>query len=301
VPSKSGMGDRPGAQRWRKVHHEEGQTKLNAFKIITNQQKEWVTKRGIKLDGENYVNNLNDNLYSPLLPEVRTDYQSGDGNELRKNMRAPHSSSALVVNFFQYWKQKNINEIAEACGAPNGMTDIRFERKRHTKISIMNKNGKPPNLDIEFTGNNLNPLAIESKFREPYSRKKAEIDDKYLTSSLWEQLPKCEELIIQIKKEEQEKTSFSYLDASQLLKHILGLTTEYGVKNFQLLYLWYNFPSPEADKHKSEIDFFKVKVKDDVYFNDMTYQKLFRKINKSTADSSYLDYLRKRYFPDIQS
>jgi hypothetical protein len=210
-------------------------------------------------------------------------------------MKAPHSSSALVVNIFQYWKKMNINEIAVACGAPQGMTEFRFEVTHDTPLSRINRN--PPNLDVEFTGESLNPLAIESKFREPYQRKKAEIDDKYLNPNLWEQLPQCEKLVKQIKREERGKTSFFYLDAPQLLKHILGLRTEFGPMNFQLLYLWYDFPSQEADKHRIEIDIFKENVRGEVHFNDMTYQDLFEKINKfSHMDSSYIAYLRERYF-----
>ncbi|MFC2009758.1 hypothetical protein ACFLT3_02385 [Chloroflexota bacterium] len=210
-------------------------------------------------------------------------------------MQAVHSSSALVVNFFEYWQKGNIGDIARACGAPSGMTSIQFEQKYPTPLG-----GIPPHLDVEFKGTpDTKPLAIEAKFTEPYHRKtKRRIKNKYLTyEDLWAHLPHCEKLIRRIRKEEEGKTSFTFLDVPQLLKHILGLTTKFGPRGFELVYLWYDFPSREADKHRQEIEQFKYAIGDDVILKDMTYQDLFRTVQAlPSVDEKYLSYLRDRYF-----
>jgi hypothetical protein len=212
-------------------------------------------------------------------------------------MQALHSSSALVVNLFEYWQKHGVSNIAQACGAPPGMTSMRFERTYPTPLG-----GIPPHLDIEFKGTpEMRLLAVEAKFTEPYHLKtKRTIRDRYIThEGLWAQLPSCEELIRRIRREEGSKTSFSFLDAPQLLKHILGLTTKFGVKGFELLYLWYDFPSSEADKHMEEIQEFSSSVGEEVLFREMTYLDLYRAIrNTAGVDKKYISYLGERYFPE---
>ncbi len=175
------------------------------------------------------------------------------------------------------------------------MIEMRFEQTHPTPLG-----GIPPHLDIEFYGGaDIKPVAIESKFTELYHRKtKREIKDKYLNyRGLWAQLPGCERLIKRIRDEEKGKTSFTYLDAPQLLKHILGLATRFGAMGFELIYLWYDLSSPEAERHREEIQEFKKQVGDEVYFRDMTYQELFNAIKRSLdADKNYLYYLDERYF-----
>ena len=270
------------------------------YRLICNQQWAWAHQRGIKLDEDGYTLSLNDNLFLPLLPEVEKEFQSGKGDELGSDdktgkMQALHSSSALVLNVFQYWRNANVPDIASACGASRGVTEIHFEQTHATPLG-----GIPPHLDVEFRGNDVNPVAIESKFTEPYHRHtKRTIKDKYLgVPGLWAQLPRCEELVRRIHEEEHGKTSFVYLDAPQLLKHILGLATGFGPKGFELLYLWYEVPSAEAERNRSEIMDFREHIGDEVNFREMTYQELFEAIRRlATADGDYISYLRERYFP----
>jgi len=272
------------------------------YKIIRDQQQAWAYQRGIKFDKDGYTFSLDDNLFLPLLPEVKNEFQSGKGDELgsgekRGKMQALHSSAALVVNIFQYWVDRNVSYIASACGAPQGMTELHFEITHPTPLG-----GVPPHLDVEFWGNKLEPLAVESKFTELYYRHtKRTIKAKYLSiPGLWAQLPRCEKLVRHIREEERGKTSFVYLDAPQLLKHILGLATKFGSKGFQILYLWYEVPSIEVEKHRSEIAVFKEYVGDEVSFRDMTSQELFKAINKlPSKDRDYISYLRERYFPRL--
>jgi len=273
-----------------------------AYKSICNQQQAWAHQRGIKFDKDGYTLSINDNLFSPLLPQVKERFQSGKGDELgsegkRGKMQALHSSSALVVNVFQHWVNRGIGDIASACGAPGGITEMHFEQTRPTILG-----GIPPHLDVEFSGNRLKPLAIESKFTEPYHRHtKRMIKDKYLNEpGLWARLPRCEKLVRRIREEEQGRTSFTYLDVPQLLKHILGLAYVFGSAGFELLYLWYESPSEEAKKHREELDKLKGYIGGEVAFRAMTYQELFAAIGECYgADEDYMSYLAERYFPHL--
>jgi len=276
---------------------------MEVYRFITKQQRDWADQQGIEYDKNGYTLHLDDNLFCPLSPATLEELKHGKGNELgnsekRGKMQALHSSSALVVNVFDYWRKLGrADVIARACDAPSGITEIRFEQTHPIPVR-----GIPPHLDIEFsTFGSKSISVVESKFTEPYHRHtKRIIREKYFsTPGLWSQLPECERLARRIREESQGRTSFIYLDAPQLVKHILGLTWgKRGPQHFEILYLWYEVPSPEADRHRLELSQFKELVGNEVRFRDMTYQELFERMKKSQiAEKEYLDYLGKRYFP----
>jgi hypothetical protein len=276
---------------------------MRTYQRILNQQLTWAKEQGIEIDG-GYTRMLKDNLFVPLSPYSEDEFKAGKGNELgeetnKGKMLALHSSSALVVNVFEFWRNRNTAIIAQLCGASKGTTSLHFERKYPTGVGK-----EPAHLDVEFSGIATVPLAIESKFTESYSRKtKRHISEKYLDSDIWQGLPCCESLVRRIYKEQTRKTSFPFLDIPQLLKHILGLTRKHGKRGFILLYLWYNYhPSLEAEKHRLEIREFERGISSDAVFRYMTYQELFKKIRKSReASTYYIDYLATRYFNSISA
>ena len=101
---------------------------MNAFEYILSKQIQWAYRNNITLIGSKgnrgrkaYTQKLDDNLFEPLLPETVKNFKGADGGELTGNpckMQAVHSSSALGVNIFQYWKRIKINK-----------THFRVERK----------------------------------------------------------------------------------------------------------------------------------------------------------------------------
>jgi len=257
---------------------------MEAYRFIAKRQTDWADQHGIKYDKDGYTLSLVDNLYCPLSPEALEEFSHGRGDELgssenRGKMQALHSSSALVANVFEYWRNRNIAFIAEACGASSGISRMRFEATYPTPLG-----GIPPHLDIEFTGTHVRALVAESKFTETYRRHtRRRIKRVYVgRPALWSGLPNCEALVKLIYDEQKKKTSFEYLDAPQLLKHILGLNyeTRFKEKGFTFLYLWYEIPSLEADKHRSEIESFKKAIGQDVDFQVLTYQELFQRIRR---------------------
>lgn len=174
-----------------------------------------------------------------------------------------------------------------------------------------------PNIDVVIY-TPLSTIGIESKFTEPYSsRKHKGLKQKYVENlSFWNGLPNLYELAKEISPDD---TKFQYLDAAQLIKHILGLkknSDEYNAnlvqkhhfvegkrnlilkRNFHLLYLWYDVIGKEGSKHRKEIEqFAEIAKKDNIKFSHITYQEVIAKLLKEfyNGNESYCNYLTDRY------
>lgn len=275
---------------------------MNTLDRIKQHQAEWAASTRIPVDDSGYTLNLNDNLFRPLSDPSEREFLAGRGDELGKpgskaKMRALHSSAALVVNVFEYWRNRDASAIAKACGAAiAGSVEMHYEATHANALG-----GPPSHLDVQFSGAcDSKPLAVEAKFTETYARhtRRTLASDYASRPGLWRGLPGCEKLAHRLREEQTKRTTFEHLDAPQLLKHILGLYTAYRT-GFTLLYLWYSVDSAEVQSHRREIREFEDSVKDEVDFRSMTYQDLFRNIREiSNAGADYLDYLRKRYFSE---
>lgn len=270
------------------------------YQTIISYQKVWATSRHITFQEtgkrEGYVESLADNLfYDNLSIKTLEEYLSGQGNEFQSHMKALHSSSALCVNVFEYWRQaRRIGEIAKVCGAPADMDEMEFEKKH--KIPNLGTS----HIDVEFSDGNSRAFAIEAKFTEPYvittQRNNTHLDKYLKQDEIWTGLIECKKLAKEVLEEESNKTSWAHLDVPQLLKHILGLSCCYGTKRFILSYLWYDCGTQESRDHSHEIDEFGERIKGEIYFTSNTYQNLFDKIVKiHRLDKEYLSYLGERY------
>jgi len=103
------------------------------------------------------------------------DFVNADGQELGTGkypgkIQALHSSSAIALNFFEYWKSSNEKSmIAKGLKIPSrDIYDIRFEQK----FPILNGNHTSPNIDVVILYTNNTICAIGCKFIEPYSDRK---------------------------------------------------------------------------------------------------------------------------------
>lgn len=118
---------------------------MTGLEFIKSKQQNWAKRQGFELVGgtipdkgeKNYLYDLTDNLFEPLSDENLIYYGSGDGNETKDGkirlakMKALHSSSALVVNMFQYWQGKENTPLLYACG---------LSSKKSSKPSCMIEN-----------------------------------------------------------------------------------------------------------------------------------------------------------------
>jgi hypothetical protein len=295
---------------------------MTGLEFIKSKQQNWASRKGFKLVGgtipdrgeKNYLNNLNDNLFEQLSKESLDCHNSGDGNETKDSrirlakMKSLHSSSAIVVNLFQYWQKKDASPIVYACrlcskypsetgSIDKSTNEIKFEEK----FDISNDKPLfpfPPNIDIVIKDSQSLIYAIESKFTEPYNNKKHKgISQKYIDDvSFWNNgLSNLYELAKEICP---DNNKFQYLDAAQLIKHILGLKRKHNKNSFHLLYLWYDVIGKEGFEHRKEIDqFAEIAKKDNIKFSQVTYQEVIIKLSKEFyfGNEKYCDYLTNRY------
>ncbi len=284
---------------------------MNAFEYILSKQILWAHNNKIKLVGSKgkrgrpaYTPRLENNLFEPLKPSVRRDFESGDGGELTGNpskMSALHSSSALGVNIFQYWlKTEQIPKIAAACGFCNKNNNRSWNIKFEQKYPISKKFRYSPNIDVVIENSletKFRVFAIECKFSEAYSsHKHSGLKQKYI--KLDEAWDKVSHLRTFAKSISPEDRKFNYLHPAQLVKHILGLTKKFGKNKFRLLYLWYDCLGHEGARHKDEIDeFTKITRRDGIRFHALSYQELIIRLSSeySNKHESYIKYISERY------
>jgi len=314
IDNDGGSGDSPFDSRrfWRTPHDQQAnaEQKMGSAANIRNRQIEWGEKEGIPYDKDKRYSRLEDNLcLQKIHPKTRYEFEQGDGGELKRrggrepNMHSLFSSAALACNFFDYWRDKDAGPLAVALGVDE-VRDMRFEQRFATDVDK-----SFPNLDVVLSCGNETIIAVECKFSEPYKGAgKNSIVDAYFPEGekLWEQhFYRCQDAA--------ENLRYRYLDAAQLLKHMLGLANSRGTgkpmpyKKWTLLYLWFNPGGLEADRHEGETKRFIGEVSRDGKVGgggkivEMTYQNLFGRLPKRLNDSheeyeKYRAYLCERYF-----
>jgi len=186
---------------------------MKAHEYIISEQTQWALNRDIPLIGSKgcrgrraYTLELNQNLFNPLEPDVCNSFLQADGKEISggpcspAKMQAVHSSAALSVNVFQYWKKiRQVAVIAVACGfCPKESCpslEIRFE----DKFPIDGIPRIPPNIDVVFhnaDSSQFKRFAVECKFSEPYGLHGDKgLKPAYIDSvTLWSDVPKLYDL-----------------------------------------------------------------------------------------------------------
>jgi hypothetical protein len=285
---------------------------MNPQDYIAERQYGWALRHGVLLDPQNWAIVLNDNLFLPMIPEVIQEYQAGAGQELNGQipMRAPHSSSSLVVNVFHYWRLYRLpGEILSAISRDYSafkVEDLRFEVQCPIPWPV--PRGIPPHLDVLFRYQDeadkgtTKAVAIESKFMETYGQDQGSFVDSYLAPEnaiIWDGLLELRQIAVQI---HAGQILFHHLKVSQLIKHILGLKAQFGgTSNFELVYLWYATPGREAVLHDEEVQRFRQIAEScqaRVKFRALTYQELIHSLAKNQGEThgAYVDYLMERYF-----
>jgi hypothetical protein len=214
-------------------------------------------------------------------------------------MRALLSSSALAVNVFDHWRTAVPRELSNALGLDQPVTQVQFEYK----CSNYPVRPRSPNLDVLLTLENGSRVAIESKFSEPYrSKARLEITAKYFGNKegLWslQGLLGSQRLANALRPD--RPANWHHLDVPQLVKHMLGLSHDDPGRHYTLIYLWFDLGTPDAVRHKQEIDLFTKEVANDALaFRSMTYQDFFNHLRDELGvqHSDYCSYLKNRYFP----
>jgi hypothetical protein len=285
----------------------------NASEQIIAKQAEWANNKGLELIGSAgdrgrkvYTTNIEDNLFQPLNDKTRKELEGGDGGELKgktgqpAKMQALHSSSALGINVFDYWRDSSdVTLLFSTCGLSRAKGQLSGEVQFEQKFSIDDRFQFSPNLDVVFypsQPHKCKAFAIECKFTEAYSsHKHGGVDRKYFTNDkIWENLSTLKHLSDDISPDDNR---FEHLHAAQLIKHILGLNRKFGHSRYRILYLWYDALGGAGFKHRKEVnEFSKIALSDGVLFHAITYQELIVSLAKHREQhNKYIEYLTARY------
>ena len=286
---------------------------MNPREFIIAKQIEWAKNQKIDLIGSQgdrgqrvYIRTLTENLFQPLNSQTRNELLTGDGSELAVASNRPckiqalHSSSALGINFFDYWRNLgDISILVSVCGLTRPNNQIYGSVKFEEKFPIDNRFRYSPNIDVVLYPDKVKTVrayAVECKFTEPYSvRGHYGFAKKYFdNSAIWQDLSNIQTLSKNIFSGD---TKFMHLNAAQLIKHILGLNRNLGHGAYRLLYLWYDTFGEVSHRHHQEVEkFAEVVRKDGVKFHSITCQELIIKLAKyRSKHEEYITYLTKRY------
>ncbi len=273
---------------------------------VEKRQEKWANNERLKRDDyySKYTKEIEDNLYkNRLSKEAEFEFKQADGSELTDGkypakIKALHSSSALAYNVFEYWRKREKTSLNKALGIQNEINTLQLEKVLSTGIS-------KPNIDVFLSLNNGTSISIESKFCEWMdSKKDKSFKERYFSENnkqltRWSDagLLNCQKMANQI---QAGRLNFIRLDATQLLKHALGIAKSLD-NDSELLYLYYDLEDQNSrigNNHRDEIKIFTDLIEGELKFRTMSYQKLFRELKKSDSeiDKDYLDYLEARYF-----
>ena len=244
---------------------------------IANAQEAWSRSKGIPLLRAGYVASLADNLLlGALSPRAREQFLRGDGAELQGTGRTPPkmhalvSSSALAVNVFDYWTDRERGLLRSALSLPCDIDSLTFEYK----CQRYPVRPRSPNLDLLIRLTDGSVIGVESKFTEPFRHTEgSKLAGKYFAmgATLWDAagMPGAQALA------EQLRSRWQHLDVAQLLKHMLGLAHERPEGQLTLLYLWYDPRTQASSKHAEEVEAFRNQVSGGrVTFSAMSYTDL---------------------------
>jgi hypothetical protein len=268
--------------------------------IIKARQRAWATRNELAFDADGYCGCVDDNVVRGLSPCARKDFESGDGTELGKDgshgkIQALHSSSALACDWFDYWRDRDLQPLSRAFGVPARFSTLALEQKKFPT----GLGGIPPNLDVLLTCSDGTAFAIESEFTESYTKSKAKtyVKPAYFHDgrSLWTEagLPDCQAVAEAL---QTGRHDFKVLDVAQLLKQMLALGL--SGQHWSPCCLWFEVPGALADQHRQELTDFAARIGTDAArFSALTYQELFARMVSFVGqdDSEYITYLRDRY------
>ena len=311
---------------------------MNSNDFIREKQMLWANRHGVQMRTDRYrymythTKSPDDNIFEKLSEKTKRWFHNADGHELEDmgdypaKMSALYSSSALCVNIFQYFinKPELAFDLFRSCKLIGQTDKLEVAKMQFECTDYSIKNGDSiiatPNIDLvaELTyGTNKRHIIAESKFREPYSSHHDNfLSSKYCNKELWEKagLEKLYNKIDIDNKGDNEKTiygkiqrgryvfSYKYLDATQLLKHLLGAACTFNKdkSNIRLVYLWDDAWGTEGVCHRNEIEDFRHIVEENtpIKVRHITYQELIVNLWNNldhNKHSEYLNYITDRY------
>ena len=109
---------------------------------LKKHQRDWAEAQGLEPDHRGYLVDVRSNLFKPMAPRTEAAFKKGSGSELKDTpnrpakMKALHSSSALAVNFFDFWTEQDKSALQRALSLDMAITSITFEEQFPTGLVI---------------------------------------------------------------------------------------------------------------------------------------------------------------------
>lgn len=249
------------------------------------------------LDSKGYTTTPAENLVEGVTLDLfEDDLRKGSGGELRMKFCAAHSSAALAVNTFAWFKHTARSPSLSLFGS-TGANCLTLEKP----FPIFRK-GTPPNLDVWIERNHEN-VAIESKLTEYFTKKRPSFSTKY---DELERLPLAESGWWRV-YQQAKKAAPQHLDIAQLVKHYFGLwkfQQETATKKpIRFLYLFWEPRNGDAIQickdHRKELEVLQhladCGLDSDITFSSMTYSELWQDWSANPALAQHAANLKQRY------
>ena len=282
------------------------------FYSILGRQKKWADIHGIKRssDDDLYTETLEMNLFEPLSPESKKEFMASDGEEIKDSkektakMRCLYSSSALVVNIFEYLRKNKLYEtIADIFDIPKNIKNIHYEglnEKLQCKFIIYKGAKRHPHLDVHFEYDDGYIVGIESKYTEPFrntltmKEKRINIKNDF-NKNYGEEFKKIFPSLYKCINDQNFWDDFEFLDIKQILTHILGIVK--NTSKFKFLYLYYPHLHSDDNKYEKEIEkFFNILSSEKIQSCFIKWTDVLNKLSKeSRIEEKYYIYNAERY------
>jgi hypothetical protein len=263
---------------------------LQGSRVKEDLKRKLWERAGEGYDADGYFPRVEDNLLPGVeLRQFEVDMREGAGHELRKKLRAIHSSSALVVNTFAPFRDR-LGDLAIL--GQSGYRELCFEKPLPTGLP-----GTPPHVDV-WLRRERGVVAVESKLLEYFQPREAKYKESYTRTALpWAE--DCWRGVL----EESKASGKHHLDVAQLVKHYLGLSRckrEEGLSFVTLLYLfWEPSGAPEiavCRQHRVEVEELAKRVAGSaISFKWMSYPQLWADWQEIPSMAKHVVNLKARY------
>jgi len=263
-------------------------------KLQSDLQRALRGRMTCQTDKKGYVRVPTDNLVDGVsLEQFEADLREGAGEELHMKFCACHSSTALAVNCFAWFKRPGRLPYLTLSGS-QGANDLRFERR----LPIF-RGGTPPNIDV-WIKRDGEIIAIESKLTEYFQKKQAKFSKAYDRLAT----PAQSELCWWSVYEQAKKGIPRHLDIAQLVKHYFGLWNyKQKLKTPKVIRFLYIFWEPQdwekvnvCRQHRQECaELAQATEESHIPFNWLTYPELWQQWLKIPVLAGHAKDLVARY------
>jgi len=265
-----------------------------ALRTILDQQQSWASGARIELDEASHASHWPDNLFAPLddrsLAELEASarHPFGEGDKPGP-LHALHSTLALVVNSFAYWRVRDSAPLATALGLDRAPTELRFAPAYPCGVD-----DRTIELDVEIDVGSAPRTLVWAAHCEPY----AQVDTRLpahleATADCFDGLHGCRLLAEDVRA---NAGRYRRVPVGRLLERIRALSQAFGTRGFRLLLLWHELPCLEARELRTELARLRARIGGEVDLRALTWRSLVDGVARNHPEHvAYTRYLRARY------